>query len=107
MSVKVTGLRDLERKLKDISERAQKLQGPTNVPLSELLTSEFLKTCSRFNSVTEMFNASGLVITNADDFKAVPDYQWDEFIKQNTSFADWNQMLGAAARDWTKDKLGL
>jgi hypothetical protein len=44
MSVKVTGLREFERKLKDIGERAQKLQGPTNVPLSELLTAEFLKT---------------------------------------------------------------
>jgi hypothetical protein len=107
MSVEVTGLKELERKLKDIGDRAQKLQGTTNVPLSELLTVEFLKTCSRFNSLTEMFNASGYVITNADDFKAVPDDQWDKFIKQNTSFADWNELLGAAAKDWTKDQLGL
>ena len=107
MSIKVTGLKELEQKLKDIGDRAQKLQGTTNVPLSELLTVEFLKTCSRFNSLSEMFNASGYVITNADDFKAVPDDQWDKFIKQNTSFADWNELLGAAAKDWTKDQLGL
>ena len=107
MSVKVTGLRELERKLKNIGDRAQKLQGLTNVPLPELLTSEFLKTCSRFSSVTEMFNASGFVITNADNFKAVADERWDEFIRQNTSFADWNELLGAAAKDWTKDQLGL
>jgi hypothetical protein len=107
MSVKVTGLKELERKLQDIGDRAQKLQGPTDVPLSELLTVEFLKTCSRFSSVTEMFNASGFVITNADDFKAVPDGQWNEFIHQNTSFADWNELLGAAAKDWTKHQLGL
>ena|SRR3982074_2252325 len=107
MSVKITGLKEFERKLKDIGDRAQKLQGPTNVPLSELLTAEFLKTCSRFSTLDEMFNASGFVITNADDFKAVPDDQWDEFIKQNTSFAYWNELLGAAAKDWTKDQLGL
>ena len=107
MSVEVTGLKELERKLKDIGDRAQKLQGTTNVPLSELLTAEFLKTYSRFNSLTEMFNASGFVITNADDFKTVPDDQWDEFIKQNTSFADWNELLAAAAKVWTKDQLGL
>ena len=107
MSVKIAGLKEFERKLKDIGDRAKKLQGPTNVPLSELLTAEFLKTCSRFSTLDEMFNASGFVITNADDFKAVPDDQWDEFIKQNTSFADWNELLGAAAKDWTKDQLGL
>jgi hypothetical protein len=84
MSVEVAGLKELQRKLKDIGDRAQKLQGTTNVPLSELLTVEFLKTRCRFNSLTEMLNASGFVIANADDFKAVPDDQWDEFIKQNT-----------------------
>jgi hypothetical protein len=107
MSVKVTGLKELERELKDIGDRAQKLQETTDVPLSELLTAEFLKTCSRFSSLTEMFNASGFVITNADDFKAVPEEQWDEFIHQNTSFADWNELLGAAVKDWTKHQLGL
>jgi hypothetical protein len=107
MSVKVTGLKELERKLKDIGNRAQKLQGTTDVPLSELLTGEFLKTCSRFSSVTEMFNASGFVITNAEDFKAVPDEQWDEFIRQKTTFPSWNELLSAAAKDWTKDQLGL
>jgi hypothetical protein len=100
-------LKEFERKLKDIGDRAQKLQGTTAVPLSKLLTSEFLKTCSRFSSLTEMFNASGFVITNADDFKAVPNDQWDEFIKGNTSFADWNELLSVAAKDWTKDQLSL
>src|ERR1700727_1542823 len=104
MSVKVTGLKEFERKLKDIGDRAQKLQGTTDVPLSELLTRDFLKTCSRFSSLSEMFKASGFVITNADDFKAVPDNQWDEFIKENTSFADWNELLSAAVKDWTKDQ---
>jgi hypothetical protein len=107
MSVTVTGLKELERKLKDIGDRAQKLQGTTDTPLSELLTAEFLKTCSRFSSLNELFNASGFVITDADDFKAVPDGQWNEFIKQNTSFANWNELLSAAAKDWTKDQLGL
>lgn len=54
-----------------------------------------------------MFDASGFVIRNADDFKAVPDEQWDKFIHENTSFADWNELLGAAAKDWTKHQLGL
>jgi len=54
-----------------------------------------------------MFNTSGFVITNADDFKAVPEEQWDEFIHQNTSFAHWNELLGAAVKDWTKHQLGL
>jgi hypothetical protein len=73
MSVKITGLKELERKLKDIGDRAQKLHGTNNVPVSELLTVRFLKTCSGFGSATEMFNADGFAITSAEDFKAVPE----------------------------------
>lgn len=42
MGVKVTGLKEFERELKDLGNRAQKLQGTTDVPLSELLNLEFL-----------------------------------------------------------------
>jgi hypothetical protein len=80
--VKVTGLREFQRKLKDIGDRAQKLQGTNEIPLSELLTADFLKACSRFSSLNEMFNASGFVITSAEDFKAVTDDQWDVFISK-------------------------
>lgn len=107
MSVKIAGLKELQAKLKKLGARAQKLDGTQNVPVSELLTSRFLEGCSRFSSVDELFKASGCKIESPEDFKAVPDDQWDAFIRTNTSYSNWKEMLGSAAKEWTKKRLDL
>jgi hypothetical protein len=107
MSVKITGLKNLEAKLKEIGDRARELDGKHDVLLSELLSQPFLAGCSRFSSVDELFKASGFSINSAEDFKAIPDDKWAEFIRENTTFADWSEMLTAASAVWTKGRLGL
>lgn len=107
MSVKITGIKNLEAKLKDLGKRARELDGNHNVPLSELLTHSFVAGCSRFSSVDELFKASGFSINSPEDFKAIPDDKWDDFIRDNTTFANWSDMLTAASAAWTKDRLGL
>lgn len=101
------GFDELERKLNDLADRAKRLDGTHNVPISELLTPGFLAGCSRFASADQMFQASGFKIESADDFKAIPDAEWDMFIKNNTSFGSWQEMLQAAGAEWTRKQLGL
>jgi hypothetical protein len=107
MSSEIKGAKEVQQKLRDVSNRARQLDGPHNVPILELLTPSFLSTCSRFGSVNEMFEASGFKIESKEDFKAIPEGEWDEFIKKHTSFPNWRQMLEAAAVPWTKNRLGL
>jgi len=107
MSSEIKGAKEVQQKLRDLSNRARQLDGPQNVSILELLTPSFLSTCSRFESAHEMFEASGFKIESKEDFKAIPDAEWDEFIKKNTSFPNWRQMLEAAAVPWTKQRLGI
>lgn len=46
MSIKVTGLDEFERQLRDLSDRVEALGATQSVPLSELFTPDFLATCS-------------------------------------------------------------
>jgi hypothetical protein len=39
--------------------------------------------------------------------KRYPDDAWDEFIRENTSFASWKEMLEAAGAASMKEKLDL
>ena len=105
--LKVTGLDELQRKLKDLGRRAESISGRQNVPLPELLTPDFIRQCSRFHSVEEMFEASGFKIESAEDFTSIPDDEWDDFIRANTSFLSWEAMLGEASGKWAARRLGL
>jgi hypothetical protein len=107
MSLKTEGFDNVQRKLRDLSRRLQALDGRHEIPLTELLTVGFLASCSRFTSADEMFALSGFKIESAEDFKAIPDAEWDSFIRQNTAYPNWLEMQKAAVAAWTKGRLGL
>ncbi len=46
MSIKVTGLDQFRKQLEDLKNKVQSLSGQQSVPLNELLTADFLATCS-------------------------------------------------------------
>ncbi|HEX3684997.1 MAG TPA: hypothetical protein VHU83_20855 [Bryobacteraceae bacterium] len=104
--IRVTTKENLQP-LKDLARRARELEGRRNVPVTELLTPEFLSSCSRFASADEMFEASGFQIESAEDFKAIPDAEWNAFISSNTSCPNWETMLAEASGEWAKRQLGL
>jgi hypothetical protein len=54
-----------------------------------------------------MFERSGFKVESQEDFAAIPDEPWDDFIRSNTSFFNWREMLQAAGAAWAKSKLDL
>jgi hypothetical protein len=107
MSFEIKGLQELQNKLQGLSRRAQQLDGEHSVSFSELFNKSFLQQYTRFSSISEMFEKSGFKVENKDDFKAIPDDKWDEFIQAHTQFKNWKEMQQKAAAVWTKNKLGL
>jgi len=107
MDFEIKGMEELKKQLDDLAQRAERLDGTHSIPVPELLTPSFLAGCSKFASVDEMFQASGFKIESAEDFEAIPKSELDAFIKNNTSFAGWQQMLEAAGAAWTKQQLGF
>lgn len=83
------------------------LDGEHSVPVSELLTDSFIARHTSFASSDAMFEASGFKIETKEDFAAIPDIKWDEFIRSISSFDDWKSMLSAAGQEWAVRKLGF
>lgn len=73
MTLEIGGFDDLQRKLEDLKNQAEEAEGTHSVSISELLTPEFLASCSAFSSIEELFEASGFKIESTNDFEAVPD----------------------------------
>ena len=54
-----------------------------------------------------MLEASGFSVESAEDFLAIPETEWDQFISQKTQFSNWQEMQKTAAVELMKKKLGL
>jgi hypothetical protein len=107
MDFKITGTGEFQKKLRDLAKRAEQLDGSHEIPLRELLSPSFIAGCSRFASVEELFQASGFTFQSAEHFKAIPESDLNAFIKNNTSFDGWHNMIQVASAEWTKKQLGL
>jgi len=105
--LKIEGFNELQNKLDELAKKAEELDGQHQVPVSELLTDGFISRHTSFSSVDEMFKASGFEIESQEDLAAIPDAEWDNYIRSVSSFDSWQNMLGAAGQEWAKRKLGL
>lgn len=105
--IEVTGMDGIKRRLEDLSRRARALDGHHQVRFSELMPPEFISNCSRFETLEALFAASNLKIESIEDFEAIPDGEWDTFIRENTSYGNWEEMRQDAIRTWAGKQLGL
>ena len=105
--MRIEGLDKVQRRLRELRDQVESLSGEHSVPISELLSPEFLATCTLFNSADEMFAKSGFKVESQADFEAIPDDAWDEFIRENTSFSSWKEMINAAGALWVKARIDL
>ncbi len=78
-----------------------------SVKLDNLLSREFLATCSRFTSCTEFFAACDPGLITIDDVNAFPQDQLDAFVRDNTTYRNWNVMFGDAGAFYVKKQIGL
>ena len=100
-------LNDLSKKLQKITNNARALNGKHSVPLGELMPPSFVSRHTRFENIDALFDAGGFKADTADEFAAIPDDKLGEFIKANSKFSSWEEMLGEAGKAFTIKKLGL
>ena len=87
MSVKVD-----RRGLDKLIENAEKLHGSSSFTLGDAMTDEFISNNPNYSSLDELVDASGFVVNTQEDFKAIPDDEWETFIVNNTSFSSWEEI---------------
>lgn len=78
-----------------------------SIPLTELMTPDFLASCSKFSSLDDLLHTSGFMIARSEEIETLPDYEWDKFIGQHTIYSNWKEMLGSAAEKWATKRLGF
>ena len=100
MSVKIdlSGLEKLKKNL-------EKLDGTHEVQLGDLLTPKFILAHTKFSDLDDLLKSSGFKVDSAEDFKAIPDEEWDAFIKANSDFESWSEMQKTAGAEYFSGRL--
>lgn len=107
MSVEIEGLDEFREELDRLLEQADNLHGQNEVPMDELFTTGFMQTHTDFTSLEEFFSKSPWSVETQDDFKKIPQKEFDEYVNKHTGFKDWEAMLSAAGREWVTRQLGF
>lgn len=107
MRMKIDGLGELSRKLEKLESNARALHGTHKVPAADLFTADFMRHHSQFESFDQMLAASGFPVESLEDFAAIPDDEWDVFVRSSTTFTSWQAMQEAAGKEWVASQLGL
>ncbi|TKF69777.1 hypothetical protein FCV55_10990 [Vibrio sp. F13] len=105
---KITGFDEVKKSIDEMVEQIEQLGGTTNIPMGDLLTNDFVKATSNnqdIESFDELLVKGGYDIQSQEDFEAIPDDEFDEFISKNTSFATWSDMLSAATEQYVSNQL--
>ncbi|WP_230432501.1 hypothetical protein [Plesiomonas shigelloides] len=95
----------LNDNFKQLENNIKDMDGTHEVKLTELINKEFLLACSNFSSLGELIEAAGYKVESQEDFEAIPDDQWNEFIMTNTKYSSWEEMQEAATIEYTKKLL--
>ena len=96
---------NIEDVLKKLQERTEKLNGL--VDINKILTPSFMSAHSQFSSFSELLEAGNYKVENAEDFKAIPDDEFDDLISRTTKFKTWKQMQQAGGVEYVKNGLKL
>lgn len=88
-----------------LSKNLSKIAETKSVSFEELFNNDFLASCSSFTSLEDMFEKSGFKVETPEDFKAIPDDEWESFIIKNTSYNSWSEMQSDAGRKYFQKML--
>lgn len=87
----------------DFKELGKKLESVSgNVPLEELLNSNFIKTYTQFQTAQEFANTSSFDFSNPE---SIDSNDLDIFVSAHTEFSSWQEMLNHAGAEWVQNQL--
>ena len=80
---------------KELDKKLESLSG--NVPLDELLNSNFMRKYTQFQTAQEFADTSSFDFSNIE---SIDSNDLDKFVSAHTKFTSWQEMLNHAAAEW-------
>lgn len=107
MKFEISGSDELVRKLEDLGQAAESLQGEHSVSLESLFPDEFISTHTEYATLEDFLASSGFDTSSQEAFEAISADEWDAYVKSESDFSSWQEMMESAVVLWVSNHLGL
>ena len=107
MSVEIRGLDKLQKRLEEIKENAERLEGTNTVSFDDLFDQEFMNIHTEVSSFDEFLDLGNFNVHSPADFEAIPDDTFDEHVQKHSDFDSWDDMRGEATKRYIAKQLGF
>jgi hypothetical protein len=91
--------------LNRLGENTRALSGLHEIPISDLFTPAFMTQHTNVATFQALVEAGGFTVASQADFDAIPDAEWENVIREHTSFSSWQQMQEKAGEEYAARKL--
>lgn len=91
----------------ELINKLEKIGGENEVSFGELFPDSFIKKHTEFETLEVLFEESDYDVKSEEDFKQIPQEDWDNFIENHTEFSSWQDMMGKAFQRWVGEKLEI
>ena len=98
------GFEELSKNLEKLTKEIESFK-EQEVSFDELFSPEFMAKYTQFRTINEMVAKSPFKVENEEDFKNIPDEEWDSYVKEKTSFQSWNEMMSQAGEEYLGKKV--
>lgn len=75
------------------------------VSFNELFSPGFMAKYTQFRTLNEMVAKSPFKVGSEEDFKNIPDEEWDSYVKEKTTFQSWDEMMSKAGEEYLGKKV--
>ena len=96
---------NLDKFAKDLGKRVNELNGLTS--FDKLFPTSFMTKNTGFSSFNELLNAGNFEVETQEDFDAISEDEFNEFLKKTTKFKSWKEMKELAGGEYIKNNLKL
>jgi len=100
-------LDDLADQFGEMADNAEELEGENEVAFEELFTEQLMRQHTDVASFDEFLEQSQWEVESEEDFEAIPEDEFDEYVNENTDFESWEDMYGTAGTEWMAREIGL
>ena len=107
MSTNTNSFDDLINSLKKLVDNVHSLEGTHTVSFDKLFTKTFMEKHTDCSSFDEFLKVGNFVVNSQEDFEAIPDDEFDQYVSHATNFDSWADMLNQATKDYLSSELSL
>lgn len=105
MPVELHGLDNVTKELNKLEEKFRNADGEHQVPIIELLNSSFMNKYTNLDTAQDFVDGCEDVCESEFSEIDENDENFTDFIKENTNFNSWSEMLKTASKGWVVSKL--